>query len=120
MGPAFCMAGDHSVDSSNLLVALVLFPLLKVAIASCKEPRPTAVALLAGGMRYGMRNPTSFPRSAKCERCGQMAIVVAWVPSGKPANQTTGADESKTNVVTCRIDCPKCGTHVQAIEFSIN
>jgi hypothetical protein len=41
-----------------------------------------------------------------------MARVVSWVPSGKPANQNNGADESKTNVGTCRIDCPKCGTNV--------
>ena len=46
------------------------------------------------------------------------AVVVAWVPSGKPSNATTGADESQLDVVSCRVDCPKCGTSVLEIEYS--
>ena len=67
-----------------------------------------------------VNKPNPFPRWAKCDQCSQMAVVIAWVPSAKVANQTTGVDESKTNVVSCRINCPKCGTNVQAIKFSIN
>jgi hypothetical protein len=59
-----------------------------------------------------------FPRSAKCEQCGQAAAVVAWVPSNKPWNEATGKDESKTNVVTCRIECLSCGTRLQKIEYA--
>ena len=65
-----------------------------------------------------MQKRAAFPRSAKCNRCGQTAVVVAWVPSGKPTNAGTGADESKVDVVSCRIDCPECGTCVQEIEYS--
>jgi hypothetical protein len=65
-----------------------------------------------------MSKRLAFPRSAKCDRCGQTAIVVAWVPSGQALNATTGADESKTDIVNCRIDCPHCGTHVQQVEYS--
>jgi len=60
-----------------------------------------------------------FPRAATCNKCGRLALIVAWVPMTKDRNEATGTDNFKTDEINCRVDCSICGTRIQRMEFRI-
>jgi hypothetical protein len=64
-----------------------------------------------------MNKRRGFPRSCTCEQCGEIATVIAWIPKERITNPLTGFDESKTNLLNCSIECPKCGRRSQQIEY---
>ena len=59
----------------------------------------------------------TFPKTAKCEKCEGLAVVIAWVPQEKPTIRPDD-DVDKAGSVICRIECPKCGIRVQIIPYS--
>jgi len=72
------------------------------------QPNPSAAHLIT--------NHPMFPRFLICGKCGESAIVVAWMPGSTDINENTGADDSQLEVVKCQIECPRCGTRIQTIK----
>ena len=55
------------------------------------------------------------PELTTCDRCGRTVIIIDWASIFDDAVQLAEADESHSLEITCKIDCPTCGTHIQSV-----
>jgi hypothetical protein len=42
-------------------------------------------------------------------------IVIDWAPIFEDAVELAEADDSHSLEISCKIDCPMCGTHIQTV-----
>lgn len=55
------------------------------------------------------------PELTTCDECGRMVIVLSWAPVFEDSVQLALADDSHSLEISCKIDCPVCGTRIQNV-----
>ena len=55
------------------------------------------------------------PELTICNRCGRTVIVIDWAPIFEDAVELAEADDSHSLEISCKVDCPTCGTHIQTV-----
>jgi hypothetical protein len=56
---------------------------------------------------------TMVPELIKCDKCGRSVNVLSWSPVYEDTLALAELDDSKTLLLTCKIDCPRCGPRIQ-------
>jgi hypothetical protein len=57
---------------------------------------------------------TMVPDLLLCGQCGRASLVLSWSPIYDDATELAAMDDSKTLFVSCKIECPTCGTRIQS------
>jgi hypothetical protein len=133
-------AGESGRPLTTCLIAFSVWP-AKLRVTRSVEPAlvvprrfPLARALLLR-QRGGSTSDTTatrdclpawnrvlmnlFPRTTKCNRCGETARVIAWLPRRPADYSLTDGESPKANRFTCSVSCPKCGLQILAIVHSV-
>ena len=56
------------------------------------------------------------PNVVTCDLCGATAVVMAWTPIfGDILDVTTDRDGQGSREISCKIDCPNCGSRTQVL-----
>jgi hypothetical protein len=55
------------------------------------------------------------PELTSCEQCGRTVIVLSWSPIYDDAAALTSVDDSHSLEISCKIECPACGTRIQSV-----
>jgi hypothetical protein len=58
------------------------------------------------------------PELTNCDECGRTVIVLSWAPIYEDAPLLAEVDNSHTPAITCKIDCPVCGTRIQSVTMT--
>jgi hypothetical protein len=58
------------------------------------------------------------PELITCNQCGRHVIVLSWSPIYDDAAELLSLDDSHTLQISCKIDCPQCGTLIQSVKPS--
>ena len=56
------------------------------------------------------------PELTTCDYCGRTVVVLGWAPIFENAASLESLDESHTLEISCKIDCPKCGTRIKNLK----
>jgi hypothetical protein len=56
------------------------------------------------------------PELVHCDACGRTVIVLSWSPIFDDAAELSSVDDSHTLAITCKVDCPTCGTRTQQVD----
>jgi hypothetical protein len=61
------------------------------------------------------------PEITTCDACGRTVIVLSWSPVYEDAaSQLSDVDDSQSLAISCKIDCPVCGTRIQNIAPTVD
>jgi len=60
------------------------------------------------------------PEVTTCEACGRTVIVLSWAPVYDDVTELNAVDESHSLEISCKIDCPMCGTRIQNIAPAVD
>ena len=55
------------------------------------------------------------PELLNCSECGHASLVLSWSPIYDDAVELWKLDDSKTLLVSCKIDCAQCGPRIQNV-----
>jgi hypothetical protein len=55
------------------------------------------------------------PELTSCEACGRTIIVLSWSPIYDDAAELPSVDDSHSLEISCKVDCPACGTRIQSV-----
>ena len=55
------------------------------------------------------------PELTTCDFCGRTVVVLSWSPIFDDAAALELLDDSHTLEISCKIDCPKCGTSIKSV-----